>query len=338
MGTSPSEPFVVNVSSIQDFYQCRFRWVCKWVENRVPLRDARPLRFGKLLHHIYEGHLKDGLPMESSLASAKRLWEYSLENATSEEDRTDAQDALDDLNQMWEPMLLWQDRYHFEMPVLEVEQAFELPHPDDKSIILRGRPDRVGVYNRKLYHVQNRSLAAGVNFPLYLELQKRSYHEHLYAENIDRKYGSGAPEGFTLPDGEHFENGLPYGGTFFNLYRKLKYRKKQTKAQEAAGKPGDILNPVSAIFWQHPMGIDLKSELHAHVMGSILSHAREMRAVRDAYLQHNVVPAPNEKLNGGPYGNVVDPYYRVLTGDITLQDPDHFKDREDTYSTVTEES
>lgn len=318
--------YVVNVSSVQDFMQCRFRWVCRWVENRVPLRDARPLRFGKLLHRLYEWHLKDGLPMLQALQSARTSWQTERDGATTEEDRIDAQDALDDLEQMWEPMLLWQDRYRFDVKALEVEQPFTWQHPMDETILFRGRPDRVAATESRVYHVQNRSLAAGVNFPLYLELQKRSYHEHLYAEALVKKYGPGTDWNFV------------YGGTFYNLYRKLKYRKKQTKAQEAKGELGDILNPVSSIFWQHPMTIDLASPLHEHVMTSLLTHATLMREVERQYRESGVIPPPNEKLNGGPYGNVVDPYYRVLTGEITLDDPTVFKDREDTYAAVTEES
>jgi hypothetical protein len=334
--TSPSD-YVVNVSSVQDFMQCRFRWLCKWVENRVPLRDARPLRFGKLLHALYEAHLREGLPMERALARTQMIWGVHLRDATTEEDREDAKEALDDLAQMWEPMLLWKDRYKFDLPLLEVEEPFMIRPFPDQSIVMRGRPDRAGVYDGKVYHVQNRSLASGVNFPLYLELQQRSYHEHLYAEALDRKYGAANPDGFTFPDGQHMEHGLPYGGTFFNLYRKLKYRKKPTKKQEAAGEPGDILNPVESIFWQHPMGIDLKSELHGHVMESLNRHIDEMRKVEQKYRDYGIVPAPNEKLNGGPYGNRLDEYYRVLTGRISLHDNEHFKDREDTYAPATEE-
>jgi hypothetical protein len=219
---------------------------------------------------------------------------------------------------MEEPLSLWKDRYPFDKAVLEIESPFEFIHPREPQIMLRGRPDRVGIYAGRLYHVQNRSLAAGVNFPLYLELSKRSYHEHLYAEAIAKKY----------PD-------YPYGGTFFNLYRKLKYRKKATKAQETKGEPGEIVHQISELFWQHPMGIDLESQLHKNVMGSILDHAVAMIDTEAAYKTHGIIPPPNEKLNGGPYGNTLDPYYRVLTGEIQLSDDTYFKNREDTYSGIT---
>jgi len=313
--------YYVNVSSVQAYMKCPFRWVCAWVENRVPADDARPLRFGKLLHKVYERHQAEGMSMQDALALSRSEWQTLA--ALTQPDTPDwsvARDALADLEQIWEPMLLWKDRYPFEIPVLEAEAAFTMPHPMDAKIIMRGRPDRAGVHQGRVYHVQNRSLASGVNFPLYLELQKRSYHEHLYGAWLAQKY----------PQYE-------LGGTFYNLYRKLKYRKKATVKQVAAGEPGDILHPISELFWQHPMTIDLKSSLHEHVMKSLLQHIHAMQETERRYREDGVVPPPNESIHGGPYGNSVDPYYRVLTGEIELSDDQYFKNRESTYA-VTEEA
>lgn len=318
MSDKVADPYYVNVSSILDYMQDPCRWVFKWVEGRVPRNEARALRFGKLLHVVFERYLL-GTPIKAALESVQREW-----TAKRDQFHTDApewqvcQDALDDLKDLWEPMMLWKDRYPFEGDPLEVEKAFEMPHPLDPSIIMRGRPDRVQMYQGRVYHIQNRSLAAGVNFPLYLRLQRRSYHEHLYSEHIAHTYGN-------------------CGGTFFNLYRKLKYRKKATKAQEAKGEPGDVLHTMDEMFWQHPMGIDLSSRLHEHVMKSILYHAWSMRDTEQRYRHDLVLPAPNERLNGGPYGNREDEYYRVLLGEIGLDDNEVFKDREDTYATNQEE-
>ncbi len=323
-----SNPYVVNVSSIQDFMQCRFRWVCKWVENRVPLAEARALRFGKMYHKIMEAHQGDGIPMNTVLVNVRDEWKEKIKSLTPDmPDWSAGREALDDLHQLWEPILLWKDRYQFDIPVLAIEQPFRMPHPDDPTIELIGRPDRESLYQNRVYHVQNRSLGAGVNFPLYVELSKRSYHEHVYGHYLAEKWFN-----------------YKYGGTFFNLYRKLKYRKKPTKKQleaaEAAGAPfetaGDILHPVSELFWQHPMGLDLDSDVHQHVMKCVLEYAREMRATADRYRSSGVIPPPNERLNGGPFGNKLDEYYRVLTGEITLDDPLYFKDREDTYAVVEE--
>jgi hypothetical protein len=87
------------------------------------------------------------------------------------------------------------------------------------------------------------------------------------------------------------------------------------------------------MFQQVPVAIDLDSPLHEHVMDSIKTHAREMRQARIRWNVHGEVPAPNENMNGGAYGNSPDEYFRVLTGEYELGDPRYFKRREDTYET-----
>jgi hypothetical protein len=130
-----------------------------------------------------------------------------------------------------------------------------------------------------------------------------------------------------------------YGGTFFNLMRKLKYRTKITKAN-----PLGEVKTYDEMFLQHPMSITVldpdavtssqSGMLHYNVMECVLKHAHQMRMVRDHWLDDPVMdalPAPNEDLNGGPYGNSRDEYFRVLIGEIDLMDDRYFKDREDTY-------
>lgn len=310
------EPYVVNVSSIQSFMQCRWRWTAAYVFNRVPVNEARPFRFGKLLHVIFEDFFK-GAPMENVIADRALEWRTAAESATNEFDRLVAMDALEDLQMMAEPLTLWRDKFPFER-TLEVEVPFEIAHPQDPLIRLRGRPDRVGVLYGRIWHVQNRGLAAGINFGVYLDLAKRHYHEHVYAEALSKKYGI-------------CENGCvgcdpyEYGGTVFNLMRKLKYRTKMTKAN-----PLGETKAIDEVFWQHPMAIDIKGLLHTNVMNDIRLHAHEMKRVEAAARDMNW-PAPNEYMNGGMFGNRPDEYYRVLTGEIELTDDRYFKDRIDMY-------
>lgn len=311
-----NQQYSVNISSVLDYMQDPFRWLCKWVENRVPAEDAQPLRFGKLFHHLMELN-GTGVSMPDAIFMTRGHWTL-LEK--SEVQNTPkwwaAHGALEDLSFMEEPILLWHDAYTFDIPVLEVETAGTIVHPYDDSILLKVRPDRVGVYKNRLWHVQHKAFAAGKNFGLYIDLSRRSYHEHTYAEHLVRKYTD-----------------WDYGGTFFNLYRKLKYRGKITLAEPK----GKILHKVEELFFQHPMLIDLESPLHKNVMESILKHARNMRETERRYREYGDVPAPNENLNGGFFGNVVDPYFRVLTGEIELDNNEYFKDREDTYAVDTVE-
>ena len=152
--------------------------------------------------------------MSEVITKRKAEWTTLLNATTDEDERRVGLEAIEDLDSFAEPMCLWSDQYHFEIPVLESETSFIIPHPYDDSIRLRGRPDRVGVMLGQVWHVQNRSLNAATNFSLYVDLARRHYHEHLYAEHIAKKY----PQ-------------WPYGGTLFNLFRKLKFRSKQTKKE-----------------------------------------------------------------------------------------------------------
>lgn len=306
-----SEPFYLNVSSIQDFSQCRWRWVARWVCNREPRGPARALSFGKLLHEIFEDHLGDGLPMETAIAQQRtRLVELLVGGRLEPLEERVAAEALMDLDTYREVLCMWRDNYPIE-PALEVEQPFEIPHPLDASIIIRGRPDRVAPLWGRLYHIQNRGLAATTNFALYCELAKRHLHEHVYAYAITQKY----------PD-------TPYGGTVMNLLRKLKYRGKPTKVHPE----GKILHTPQELMWQGM--VEIKPERTKEMMLNVYYWATEMQRVKAAYENVGIWPAPNERMNAGYFGNTIDPYFRVLEGEVSLDDDTLFQTREDTYASA----
>lgn len=293
-----SEPYVVNVSSVQDFYQCRFRWVCKWVLNRVPRQEPAALSEGKILHLIFEDFLTGRAPTMHDAVGA-RIAQAKFEGAPEK--------AIEGLMDRAEALAQWTDHYDWDIPVLEVEEPFEIEHPLDPRFRVKGRPDRRAVRTGMQWHVQNRGLAAQMNFGTYMELATRHYHEHIYAVAGALKY----PQ-------------YPVGGSFMNLIRKLKYRTNK-------GKKNEKVKTLDQMFFQHPLVIDLKSPLHHHVMLSLLDHMKEMQRVERRFKQQGIVPAANEKMNGGFNGSMIDPYFRVLTGKVDLADDTLFKDREDTY-------
>ncbi len=301
--------YYVNVSSVQDFMQCRFRWWCKWVMNRVERNEAPALTAGKLLHNIFEDERKTDFSLYE--AAVLRSDEYRKAMVgLDDRERASAEKAIKVIDDLGEGLELWEDKFDYPLPTLEVEEPFEISFPELPGVIFRGRPDRVEILMKQIWHIQNRGLAAGTNFGIYIATAKRHYHEHLYAEHLSRKYPN-----------------YKYGGTIFNLVRKLKYRTKVTKAN-----PAGETKTANELFFQHPMSINLKSGLHKHVMLSLFQHVRDMLEVIRRWEEDGEIPAPNEKLNAGAYGNVVDPYFRVLTGEITLDDEEVFKDREDTYA------
>jgi len=303
----------VNVSSVQDFMVCRFRWWCKWVMDRVPKEDPPALTGGKLLHNVFESYGIEGGTLLHSAQQHVGVAKAQMSGMSEREARS-AEKAIKIVEDLMEAFPLWHDKYPFTTPVLEIEQPFELELPQYPGILWIGRPDRAGVSSNRIWHVQNRGLAASTNFGLYIELAQRHYHEHLYAEHLSRKYADIAP----------------YGGTMFNLVRKLKFRTN-------AGKKNEETKTAAEMFFQHPMSISLtgnsrSARVHKHVMDSLYQHVLEMREVEQRWNDNDLIPAPNEKMNGGPYGNSIDPYFRVLIGEIRLDNNEYFKDREDTYA------
>ena len=305
------EPYVANISSVQDFMQCRFRWVCKWVLNRVPRSEGAALTEGKILHQIFEDHLLGKATMAEATqrhidSAIAQLAVMPLGAPGS----VGLGKSIEGLQDRAEALAQWTDRWTYEVTCLEVEEPFEIAHPMNPHFRIKGRPDRRAVMQGLQWHVQNRGLAAAMNFGVYMELATRHYHEHVYALAGIEKY----------PD-------IPMGGTLMNLMRKLKYRTN-------VGKKNEKVKTLDQMFYQHPLIIDLKGPLHKHVMHSLLVHMQEMESVESEYKEWGSMPAPNEKMNGGFNGSTIDPYFRVLCGTADLWDDTLFKDREDTYAVV----
>lgn len=280
----------------------------KWVENRVPKYEGPALAEGKLLHLIFEDHHKGILTMDEACEVRCREWLRLAREDGEQGTMTVAQKAVTGIKDRREALAQWTDHWQWDIPVLEVEEPFEIEFPELPGVVFRGRPDRGAVKDHQVWHIQNRGLASSMNFGVYMELATRHYHEHLYAENFALKY----PQ-------------YKVGGTFFNLVRKLKYRTN-------VGKKNEMVKPLNDMFYQHPMAISLGSALHKHVMQSMFEHVRRMMETEARYREDGTIPPPNEKMNGGFVGNSIDPYFRVLCGTASIHDPHLFKDREDTYA------
>lgn len=288
--------------------QCRYRWLCKWVLNRVPRKEGDALMLGKVIHLIFEDNARHDTPLQLAAQRVIDAMKADLHKLPPW-DRETTEATLEKLAELHEAWPLWRDTYPMDVPVLEVEQPFEIGFLDLPGVVFRGRPDRVCVMNGLVWHVQNRGLAAQMNFPQYVRLAKRHYHEHLYAEHLAPKYAQ---------DGE-------YGGTLMNLVRKLKFRTNK-------GRKNEKVKTAAEMFSQYPLTLRLDSLLHKSVMQDLFYHVREMQRVEREYRDSGILPAPNEKLNGGYSGSSEDPYFKLLIGEIELRDDNWFKDREDTYA------
>jgi hypothetical protein len=300
----------VNVSSVKQFYQCRFRWWCQFVMNRVPLVTPAALDGGKILHRAFERFEKGTASLADSLAAECAEFRAKIPNEHPSCEFTLVK-AVTTFEDLIEAMHLWEDKFPVQQ-VLEVEQAHQWLDPELEDVTWLLRPDKVVVAAGRLWHMQRRGLASSKNFLTYVRLQQRSYHEHLYAEVLAQEY-------------EEYR----YGGTIFDLVRKLKFRTN-------VGKKNEQTKTADQMFYQQPLRISLKSGLHQSVMDSLRQHVVEMQRTIALWETAGLIPAPNEDQNGGYSGSVEDPYFKVLIGEAKLSDNTLFKDREDQYAEATE--
>lgn len=309
---------IVNISSINDFVLDRRRWVYKWVQNRQPKAKAQPLLAGGMFHRAMESYLRDRSKtlsgwLTEQVNEARKEAKLLVPIGGSLEAVPDAQtlmDAAEEMEGMLEPLSYWEDKFPVKK-TLEVETAFSFPLLDGVQLV--GRPDRVVLVWDQLFHMQNRTLSSSKPIGLYLELAKRNLHEIAYAWAIQQKY----PQ-------------YKYGGTIYNIIRKLKYRAKQTKSEAAAGIPGKILHTPEEMFVQSHVPITT----HNFIQGidDIKWLAEEMVRTKREFEHSGILPASNRMLDGGFYGNSRDPYLPVLLGQTTLDDDELYEDRTDNYS------
>lgn len=300
----------VNVSAVQSFVNCPFRWWAEYVMNRVPVATAPALDAGRIYHKAHERHATTSLSLAASLEA--ECWQFREAIPQSHPAaHANAYKAVETMEDLIPAMPLWRDKFPI-TKVLEVEQAYEYPDPIVRDLTWLVRPDRVVISGGRMWHTQRRGLAASKNFAKYVRLQNRSYHEHLYAEAMVQKYSD---YGF-VPK---------WGGTVFDLVRKLKFHTN-------VGKKNEKKKTAEEMFWQGALSIKLSGPIHGSVMHTLRQHVGNMRRALYAWEKFGEVPAPNDQRNGGYGDNSEDAYFKVLIGETTLDDNDVFKTREDPYA------
>jgi len=280
----------VNVSSIHDFLRCRKRWLFRWYLNRVPRETAPALEFGILLHEVFEEYFTNGGRMDAALA----------QHMGSEGSRLPAQQDL----AYYAPVLLhWEEQYPVEA-TMEVERPFEFPIPGAPGALLIGRPDRVVKVWGRLYHMQNRGLDEKKNLALYTELGMRNMHELTYAWALKQKY----------PQEE-------YGGTIYNLLRKVSLKNRQGKDKYQP--------PYREVLGQKM--VPMLTPRIEQAMDKVRYFAAEMERTVGLY-EAGAPIGDSDLMDGGFYGNSKDPYFDVLLGKKSLNDNRYFVDRRDPYA------
>lgn len=300
-----SEIRYVTVSEMQDFLADAWRWYAKWRLNRVPRRWSEALEFGTLVHDVFEFYFSHAdVPVTTEAA-----WEhvYDSARATPYPDPDQAAvmaTALKKLIAFRPQIVAYKDAYPVEA-VLGVEEAFTLPLWYDEKTggprpwVLRGRPDRVVLSNGKVLHQQHKTVAGNRDISLYLAVLQRSMHEGLYGTYLARKY----PE-------------YPYGGSWINLIRKAVATDSR---------------PVKGLGFQAIVKVDEADRKRAWDRARWI--VREMWRAEQVALEqgHDALP-DNPGLDDGYFHNSLDGYFDVLRGKASLDDPNLFMSREDTYA------
>ncbi len=285
----------ISVSSINAFQADRLRWAYAWIENRVPRRTPKALTVGKIVHRAFE----EAFNTKGNVGECLAALIGTVPPLGEEEE-------YKELLGLVEPLTQWKDEFPIEQ-TLEVEQPFEFE--TWSGLPFRGRPDRVAVIFGKAFHIQNKTIGASIKADNYITLARRSFHELLYGWYLKKKYA---------------EQGLEYGGTLYNVIRKLKYRGVPTKANPK----GKILHTTDEMFLQTIIGIDERQVEQAKEDLTILSVEMERTAV--AYLSGRPIPS-TRGADGGRYGSSIDPYTLVMLNEASLDDDGIFANREETY-------
>ena len=305
----------ISVSSINAFQADRLRWAYAWLENRVPRRTPQALTVGKIVHKAFEKAFTEGIGVGEALAGI-----LPPVSPLGEED------SYQELKTLIEPLNFWKDDFPIEA-TLEVEMPFEFD--TWTGIPFRGRPDRVAVVFGKAIHIQNKTVGASIKLDNYISVARRNMHELLYGWYLRGKYK---------------EMGLEYGGTLYNVIRKLKYRSMariSKKRLVELGLPEDIdqaspllmphreiLNTPEEMFLQTIIGMDDRQIESAREDLTILSV--EMERTADAYLSGRHIPS-TRGADSGYYGSSIDAYTPVFLNEVSLDDDAYFQDREETY-------
>lgn len=298
----------LNVSAAKAWQHNPTRWYYEFQIKRVARFAPTPLSLGSFLHRAFDYHFK-GVSMAEAVQSVTLEVQQEYSRLVRLNYPMPAQKLLDGWNELAELLPHWQDR--FEVRTIASELALEAPLPNGDTGY--GRLDRLVVYADKLWHWQNRSLSGSTNLHLYLGTAEMDWHENFYAFLVSACRSQ-------LPSEVR---DLPYGGTGYNIIRKLKL----------IGAKGKQLHEPAECFVQELVAI--QPGLVERIVHTLCDIADEMRPYIAGRLMLRSCPATCAR---GPFGNSRCPYYGVCTGLDDIHDDNLFMDAADPYSEVADES
>lgn len=297
----------LNISQAKTYRENPVKWYYRYVLGRESRAAASAaLSVGTAFHTFMEFY-PEGMEAATLQISA----EYARLV------RENHADAAADLRKEWDQLAAilphWSDRFDFQ--TLSVETELEATLPSGKHT-LYGRPDRIAVWSGRLWHIQNRSLAGSKPIATYLKAAILDPHELGYAWLIGQEYPKGSWNGI--------EFGHSYGGTLFNIVRKL----------QLVGKNGKQLHSPDECFVQE--FIPISPGLVEQNLRGLEQIADEMEAIIEGTRPRPYLCSDACRL--GSYGNSLCSYFPVCAQQADIHDDRLYRDAVDPYALRAEEA
>jgi len=272
----------LNVSRIKDWDWCPQYQGYRWEEKRVRVGGpGRALWLGSRVHEVLAAAMegKDG---------------GKVVEGCKEEDEAQAK-ALDVAVEVWkgkikpwERVLMVEEALETRVGGFDVETGMNWTTKRTEPVVVFGRPDAVVVWRDKVWHVQHKTVGAGVPVAVFSKGVKRSLHELMYAKMLKEKWPK-----------------MAYGGTMLNVVRKL-----GAKAMER--------DPGAAL---HMEFVPVGEAAIKRACGDVRLVAREIWEGDERGLYQNRASCV------GRFGNSLCPYYGVCEGDEAIEGPG-FEDKD----------
>lgn len=280
----------VNVSAVKAFQHCQLDWYWRFCLRRVPrAAPAIPLSVGSCFH-AYAEQRSLGFSHDESLIAFTATRDAFLSDPSPDEWQ---RKFIDEITRLGGLLAHYTERFVPE-DTLMVEEPIETALSGGLHTLI-GRPDRVIRFAGKWWHMQYRTLSDRTPIGVYIKSRERDLHELAYAWLIAGKFRLSPDE---------------YGGSYFNIVRKL-----STKAIHE--------RPLEA-FVQELIPLDWSQVLTA--IDDIGCIAFEMDRVMS-----NLSPIQNRDADLNRFGNVLSPYYEARAGRISIHDDAHFMTAPDPY-------
>lgn len=291
----------LNVSAVKTYLRSPLEWYYAHHLRRVPRTLTVPLEVGLVWHALMESFYSNGRFKDVALASGQDFYksrrDAAVEAGFDQTSPDKFEKFIHDSDLIFRLFDIWTDPIP-DAEIIAVETPIELPLPG-MSHTLIGKPDVLIRWQRKLWHHQHRTLSDRTSMATYLDAAPRDLHELAYAWLIVHGHGSGyAPS--------------DYGGTYFNIARKLSNR-RLTAEPEAAF----IRQPVPLSWSQVLSAIDDLCQIADDMQAIVAGHRR---------------PVSNREADRDRFGHYLTPYFRVYTGAQDIYDEKLFMTAPDRYA------